>query len=258
MTRLLIFSMLAAGALAIPGCGAADPKGESLRAGPGAFAREFIRGAPYAALRVEWDHAPGLPPSASDRAALDELQRRLLDKPGGVRSDPPEVLQGATSQVYDLAAIRALEEAHRSRYKDEATGEAALYVLALGGHYSMDTAEEKVLGLAYRASSLVLFAETIAAGCQGPGPLLCNLSRSTVLTHEVGHLLGLVNNGTPMLSPHQDTAHGAHDSNTECVMYYANNSGQVIDRLRQRILTGGQEGFLFDQACMDDIAAARR
>ncbi|EQA37748.1 hypothetical protein LEP1GSC047_4030 [Leptospira inadai serovar Lyme str. 10] len=44
--------------------------------------------------------------------------------------------------------------------------------------------------------------------------------QSTVV-HELGHAVGLVNNGIPMQSSHQDLSHGAHCTNKKCTMYYS-------------------------------------
>lgn len=48
----------------------------------------------------------------------------------------------------------------------------------------------------------------------------------STLVHEIGHALGFVNNGVPMKTPYQDTAHGAHSNNSNCVMYWQ-NEGQA-------------------------------
>ena len=43
---------------------------------------------------------------------------------------------------------------------------------------------------------------------------------STVLEHEFGHLMGLVNLGTPEKITHQDVAHGNHCTDPNCLMYW--------------------------------------
>ena len=44
----------------------------------------------------------------------------------------------------------------------------------------------------------------------------------STLVHEMGHALGFVNNGVPMTTNYQDTAHGDHSINQNCVMYWQN------------------------------------
>jgi len=54
------------------------------------------------------------------------------------------------------------------------------------------------------------------------GPLVQKYVEQSTLVHEMGHALGLVNNGIPMKNPHQDVDHGSHTTNTNCVMYWQN------------------------------------
>lgn len=76
-----------------------------------------------------------------------------------------------------------------------------------------------------------------------------------VITHEVGHAIGLVNgiNGeAPMVVPHEDQKHPGHDINAECVMYWT--VGANLDIWRASLAKNG--GLLFDQSCRDDVAVA--
>ena len=43
--------------------------------------------------------------------------------------------------------------------------------------------------------------------------------------------LGLVANGLVMVGNHQDAAHGAHDSNDRCIMYWAYEGSGILDAL---------------------------
>ncbi len=73
----------------------------------------------------------------------------------------------------------------------------------------------------------------------------------STLIHEMGHALGLVNNGLTMQTPHQDTANGAHCSDENCVMYYANEGTASLIKFAQARL----ERFdliMFDDKCLND------
>lgn len=61
-----------------------------------------------------------------------------------------------------------------------------------------------------------------------------------VLLHEFGHLMGLVNCGTPCQTDHQerDPAHRPHCRNEKCIMYWSSPDGQFPD---------------FDASCKLDI-----
>jgi len=73
--------------------------------------------------------------------------------------------------------------------------------------------------------------------------------------HEFCHLLGLTNNGTPMVTGHQDVAHGNHCSNPECLMYWrALNSIKLVDILDN---SGTSDALpVLDASCMADLQAA--
>ncbi len=54
------------------------------------------------------------------------------------------------------------------------------------------------------------------------------IEQSTIV-HELGHAFGLVNNGVPLVSSHQDTDHGSHTTNNECVMYWLNEGAESLE-----------------------------
>jgi hypothetical protein len=57
------------------------------------------------------------------------------------------------------------------------------------------------------------------------------LLEATVLNHEFAHLLGLVNNGTPMQTDHQDEAHGHHCDNEDYLMYWTVETSDALSNL---------------------------
>jgi hypothetical protein len=75
------------------------------------------------------------------------------------------------------------------------------------------------------------------------------------LIHEMAHALGLVNNGVPMRSEHQDKAHGAHCKNQDCVMYWSNEGASDLQSFYQKILLSGGDPeslVMFDAQCLED------
>lgn len=69
-----------------------------------------------------------------------------------------------------------------------------------------------------------------------PGIVRRFVEQSTIV-HELGHALGFVNNGVPMVTNHQDVAHGRHTTDDQCVMYYLNEGTADLIQFFQRFLT---------------------
>ncbi|MCZ7584914.1 MAG: hypothetical protein M5R36_17145 [Deltaproteobacteria bacterium] len=141
-----------------------------------------------------------------------------------------------------------------------------IHSLFLDGHDESDGGGGSILGIAWSWTHLVMYKQTIEDSCGGltlggltPGlrETLCRMAEQTVWTHEIGHLIGLVDNGLPMVEDHKDPdeAHGDHDASKDCVMYWAHEGESVVGfsrrpargRKRQyalvrRRLSGGRRG----------------
>jgi predicted Zn-dependent protease len=147
--------------------------------------------------------------------------------------------------IIDIAA-----DVQRYSNKDSVKG---IVLLFLNGYLIKDgVIETRVLGLTIDGSAVVaIFKPVISASSSKEAEK--NMVEQSTVTHEIGHVLGLVNNGVPTTSPHHDQANGAHCSNASCVMYWKNGAGEVaqyIDRF-----TRGQDITLFCEQCRADIKA---
>jgi hypothetical protein len=118
---------------------------------------------------------------------------------------------------------------------------------------------DEVLGIAWGQRFLAIFAERIAATCSfvGLGNLLCPLAEATIWTHEIGHVIGLVDNGIAMVNDHRDPDHGAHDVSEESIMYWAYDGAGVMEVLQGRILGNDAEVIPWGTECLRDLAAVR-
>lgn len=257
-----LLAAVVAGGLSSAGCGGGGGHGGGTGGGGtggtpaspaasgsvGSWGQRLLTASPYARLRLELDHVAGRPPSTSAlnvvRARLDEL----CNKPGGVEVVVDDVLPAGQQASWSLGELQALEAQARDDY---AVGDlAVVHVLYLDGGTDQDSASGGVLGLAYTGTSFALFKQS----CDATANLVVSPDEveATVLVHEVGHLLGLVNLGAPLQSAHEDAAHPGHDTTSGCVMVW-----QVeTSNLRQLLLNGGAAPTRFDAACVDDLRAA--
>jgi hypothetical protein len=189
---------------------------------PGSSAGDFLLEDDFDELIVEIQYMPGVRPSDN---SLDELRVFLEDHLNKqITILEPEEIPSGNQSSYSAADVRDLESEHREHFTVNNT--LASYNIFVDGEYT----QENVLGIAYYNTSNAYFGETISR-VSGSPPL--NPSRrnieGTVLRHEYGHLIGLVNNGVPMQENHQDN--GAHCSNDECLMFASVNTSDFFNNL---------------------------
>lgn len=153
----------------------------------------------------------------------------------------------------DFTSQQILDIATKHRGTLSTTNSTSFYVLFLNGYFNDGkTVRQDVLGVSIGKTGVIaMFKPVIASTSVFPNTR--KFVEQSTLIHEFGHAVGLVNNGVAMVEPHQDDAHGAHDSASSCVMYYANEgSSAAVEFVRN--LRNGDE-VLFDSKCLADVAA---
>jgi hypothetical protein len=200
--------------------------------GPGVHARRYLSASTYRSLVVEIDYVQGKRP---DTAALNLLAQRLTE-----RCNKPEGIQYVVSDVIPVPGLSSwtrndlylTEMQYRNHYASQDT--AVLYLIYVDKFYSgTSTGHGVALGVAYAATGIGMFKDYI--------DFYGGTTEKQVIVHEAGHNLGLVNNGIPMQTAHEDTQHPHHDVRDSCVMYWSNN---------------GQRSTRFCSDCRDDMRAA--
>lgn len=226
--------------------------------GPGDRAADLVSAKDYPKLLVEIDHPPNAAPHPAALELLKSTLREVTAKTSiDVDLDPS--IPSEPSKRYSFSEIEALEAKHRDHRSSGDT--AVLYVVYVAGGSSEDTDEGKVLGAAYRGTSLVMFKGNIRAN-SGGGPLSGKPTEEVVeravLVHEFGHAAGLVNLGTKMQRQHEDPEHPGHSSNRNSVMYWAVESSAGLALLCQLGL-GSDCGvpYQFDADDKADLRALR-
>lgn len=208
----------------------------------GFSSNQLLSSGTYKSLKIEVQYMTGYAP---DAAALNHLQNVLtayLNKPSGITIVTKEI-PGASSATLSVDQVRKIEEENRTVFT---TGDQiGVYFLFTNGNYT----DNNVLGVAYRNTSMVLFGKKIHDNSGALGQASRTKLEATVLEHEFGHILGLVDIGSPMQTNHKDASHGNHCSNTNCLMYYAAETTDILGFL----ITGNIPSF--DANCAADLHA---
>lgn len=210
---------------------------------PGSSAVDFLASDDFKNLIIEIDYMEGYEPAEETLNNLKSFLENRLNKSNITILSPSSIEAGGQSS-YTANDVRDLESEHRSEFSEE--NRLATYVIILDGEYS----QSNVLGIAYYNTSAALFGESIKNASEGIGSNPRSLIESTVLQHEYGHLLGLVNNGVDMQEDHQDDGNGNHCDDENCLMYFAVETSDFFTSL-----LGGEVPDL-DDNCRADLATA--
>ncbi len=151
-----------------------------------------------------------------------------------------------------VADILALAAAHRSQH--DAPGLKTYYVVFVSGLFTDDVGPKAgVLGVSLGNTGVIAMFKDVIASSSAISNIQRFVEQST-LVHELGHAIGLVNNGVALTSAHQDGPHGAHCTNDSCVMYWQNEGASDMAAFStQYVLTANT--ILFDAACLGDVDA---
>lgn len=210
---------------------------------------------------------PGATPgSIAGRSYWDVTRENLkavfLGRPLAVTIEIPDALNQMTAlpaqnqASWTNAELEALWKQNRTAVSSATEGH--LFLVFLDGYLERDGAPDKqVIGVSLSGTPITaIFKRVVESTGQSPtGPVPKFVEQSTIV-HEVSHALGLVNNGIPPTTSHQDTAHGAHCTNTACAMYWENEGLTAAVAFAQQAIASGSL-VLLKSECLDDTSAFR-
>ena len=203
--------------------------------GPGP--RDYVSGKDYSTWIVEVDVVGNAAPPSG---VLDFVKNRLqsvVTKPGGVefRIDETAPARGGAWSDNDI-----LQYDDHTQDLDTGGKTVVLHLLVLDGNYETNG----VLGVTYSRGGatgpIAIFSQSLRDGC---GPVCLGgvtVPFEAVIVHEFGHAMGLVNNGIPMVHPHEaetcDRGGGAqpdhgHSTNANSVMTCAVETNALFNLL---------------------------
>ena len=216
----------------------------------GESAADLLSADSFTALEVELVSIEGFNPRAETVTNLRTFLEERLNKPGGVN-----IIERSISSIGDApfstAEIIEIEDQVRTSFNNGTT--ISVFVLFTDGVSVNDTQFNKTLGTAYRNTSVVIYEPTIREFSNDPTePSRVGLE-STTLTHEICHLLGLVNLGTPLTSDHEDPLNGRHCVVEDCLMFFQTEVQGGIPKMSKN-MTASQTTPL-DPLCLADLEA---
>jgi hypothetical protein len=135
--------------------------------------------------------------------------------------------------------------------------EARFYIYFLKGNYytKKSGVNTSVLGVSINGTPLIaMFKDVIKGTGNNPNGIVRRYIEQSSLVHELGHGLGFVNNGVPMVTDHQDKDHGAHTTNQDCVMFWQNEGEADLLNFIQHYMTTGNT-VMWGQEVLADVQA---
>ncbi|AKV03501.1 Membrane metalloprotease [Labilithrix luteola] len=160
-----------------------------------------------------------------------------------------EKLDDVTAGEFTKSDVLAIAKTHRQGASTAAT--ASFYVVFLDGKFKDDagTVLPDVTSTAIADKGVIaIFKPAITAN---PNSAIAPLVEQSALLHQIGHVVGFVNNGVPLNSEHHDAANGAHCTNKACIMNVAFEGAEATVNFVAKSFTA-PDPVIFGQECLSD------
>jgi len=203
---------------------------------------------------IEIAYVEGFRPTAT---ALENLRTFLLERT--FKEDISFTYRSLPSpeeETLTLQEIATLETDNRTLYNDGRT--LAFYIYFADAPSDGDEPSENLvtLGAVYRNTSMIIHESTIRDLASRSVVITVSDVETTTLTHEFGHLFGLVDLGTPEVNPHEDAASSNHCNVEGCLMRAELEFGSGIMSIMEKRTAKGLEGLpALDAECLLDLQA---
>ncbi|MBK5192031.1 MAG: hypothetical protein JJE07_02265 [Flavobacteriaceae bacterium] len=213
----------------------------------GFSSNELVSDEKFTSLKIEVVYVTGFQPT---QTTLDNLKTFLeirTHKPDGILITTRAVAS-SNKAPFNINEIAQIEADERTAYN--AGDEIAVFIYFADGSNENDTDTKTVLGTSFRNTSIVIYGKTIQSIANHTNNLERSTVESTVVSHEFGHLFGLVNMGTPMQTNHEDAESNGHCSVTNCLMAASFQFGGSM----MNVFDNNTIPFL-DDLCIGDLQA---
>jgi len=221
----------------------------------GESANDLLANTNFSNLLIEIGHVEGFRPTAVAMANFEDFLMDITFKEN-ITVQYLE-LPSPGKETLTLQEIADLETENRTAYNEGNT--LAIYIYFADAPADGDDEEQNLvtLGSVYRNTSMVIYERTVREIANRSAVISISEVEEAVLSHEFGHLFGLVNLGSPMVAPHEDTASSNHCDVDGCLMRAEIEfGGGLMGILERRALAGkGAAIPSLDAACLADLQA---
>lgn len=148
----------------------------------------------------------------------------------------------------------ALNLANQYKKGDSSGTSGKIFIAFVKGYAAKSdgTSNTNVIGYSVTGTNVImLFKQVVQASGVFSSGIIPKFVEQSTIVHELAHAIGFVNNGLPLTSAHHDSAHGAHCSNTNCVMYYLNEGASDLANFVVNY-QNSQNAVMLDNACLED------
>ncbi len=189
---------------------------------PGSLTMACLRADQHKSLEFEIVFESGYRPETSSITMLEDRIMEVCDKPSGITFNYIE----STFSIDSWSADDVREQGWKLK-EEHPHSTSTLYwqLIFPSGSY----VDDSVLGVAVDGSTIAIFKDSIEEAEGFFGRPSAEDVENSVVVHEVGHLLGLVNLVYQSPRPHEDSSHPGHSNNEDSVMYWAIESTSLMN-----------------------------
>ncbi|MDA0648019.1 MAG: hypothetical protein O3B00_03455 [archaeon] len=196
----------------------------------------------YTELIIEIDFESGYKPETS---STDLLKQRISEVCSFSQGISTEFTETNFADVGTWSADDVREQGWDNKKADPTVGKTLRWQLIFPAESYED---DSVLGVAVDASTIAIFGESVDGAAGFLNRPSAEDVENSVMVHEVGHLLGLVNLVYTSPVNHESTDKPGHSDNDDSVMYWA------IESMNVGSFISGDLPNDFDQDDKDDLA----
>ena len=223
-----------------------NEKGKANNLSLGVSANDLLSDQKYTSLKIELLYINGYEPTPATLSETRSFLQTYTHKPNGI-SITTRAIPSPGGGPYEISEIVDLEKENRTVFTSGK--EIGVFIFFADGKSATEEGNKLVLGTAYRNTSMVIFEQTVKELSEQT-KLPQGEIESTTIKHEFGHLFGLVDNGSPAQSVHEDTESKSHCNVNNCLMVAKVEFGSgTTDLLKSN------HAVEFDGSCLRDLRA---